>query len=343
MGSSNKGFTELLTTLLDAILSFFRGKSATQPPPIVPPDDPTEPAVPVTSRVLLIIYDPIMDPSTGEKLSQTMHWKNVDDLIAGFTSDIHETSKGLAGYQVIERVEMLEFPVLADGFRYDPETYRAVMRGGRPHEPQGVDYHAILAGFNILERVSAGEIDEVWVFGFPYAGFYESIMAGLGAFWCNAPPLLGTSACSRRFVLMGFSFERGVGEMLEAFGHRAESILERTFSRNRGDANLYQCFIRHDKLHPGQAEVGSIHFAPNSDRDYDWNNPRKVPSRCDDWFNFPAFQNTVRDVNASEWGNGDTRLHHRWWLNHLPAVAGRSNGVAHNWWQYIMDPNRVIL
>jgi len=51
---------------------------------------------------------------------------------------------------------------------------------------------------------------------------------------------------------------------------------------------------------------------------------------------FPAFKNDVREVNADEWGNGDMRILHKWWLNHLPKVAGRTSGVVNNWWQYVM-------
>ena len=343
MGYRNKGLGAFIATLLESILSLFRSKSSTETEPVIPTDNTTEPARMVTTRVLLIIYDPIMNHVNGERLSQAMHWNTVDDLIAGFMGDINGASKGLARYQIAERIEMLEFPSLEDGFRYTPDTYMDVVRGSHPHEPQGVDYYAILTGFNILERVANREIDEVWVFGFPYAGFYESIMAGAGAFWCNSQPLPKTTSCDRRFVIMGFSFERGVGEMLEAFGHRAESILTKAFSKVQDDDNLYQRFTRYEQKNPGQAEVGTIHFAPNSGRDYDWNNTRTVPSKCDDWFNFPAFQDVVKDVDASEWGNGDIRLHHRWWLNHLPKVAGRTSGVANNWWQYVMDPNLVIL
>ena len=41
---------------------------------------------------------------------------------------------------------------------------------------------------------------------------------------------------ARRFVIMGYNYQRGVGEMLESFGHRSESILEKTFARLTGDA-----------------------------------------------------------------------------------------------------------
>jgi len=216
------------------------------------------------------------------------------------------------------------------------------MRRAAPaHNPDTINYHELLTRFNILPRIADHQIDEVWAFGFPYAGFYESVMGGPGAFFCNADPLRGTSRAGRRFIIMGFSFERGVGEMLEAFGHRAESMMEKVYERSSPADNLWKKFIRYDQSHPGQSECGNVHFAPNSERDYDWGNPRVVNSRCDDWRNFPNFQGVVRQVNAAEWGGGDIRLHHKWWLSHMPKVAGSVKGIANNWWQYILDPNRV--
>jgi len=346
MSNTSGGLGSLIAALLEILRAIFgvtKPTGATVSGPTSPPDNTTEPTRIVTSRVLLIVYDPVMDETTGQKLSQKMDWNRVDALISGFTAHILETSSGLARYQIVQRIEPNEFPAKKDGFRYDPDSYRAVIQGGVQHKPKMVDYHAILTGLNILPRIENLEIDEVWVFAFPHAGFYESIMGGAGAFWCNAPPLANTSQCGRKFVIMGFSYERGLGEMLESFGHRAESILTETFQRTSGNANLYQRFARYDKIASGQAEVGTIHFAPNSEKDYDWSNPRKVPSRCDDWDNFPAFQDVVREVNAEEWGNGDMRDHHKWWLDHLPKVAGRTMGIANNWWQYIMDPNLLNL
>ncbi|MCF6278167.1 MAG: hypothetical protein L3J16_05385, partial [Anaerolineales bacterium] len=285
-----------------------------------------------------------MNAATGQNLSEMQGWQRPADLVTGFAADILQTSGGMARYEIIERIERNEFPAKTDGFRYTPESYLALLRGAiPPHQPQDVDYQAILDEFNILERVAQNKIDEVWLFAFPHAGLYESVMAGPGAFWCNAPALKNTSAATRRFVLMGFSFERAVGEMLEAFTHRSESIMEKTFSRTQGNDNLWERFTRYDLKNPGQANIGTVHFAPNSERAYDWANPRSVPSNCDDWYNFPDFRGITRQVNASEWGNGDIRLHHQWWLKHLPHVAGRINGIHNNWWQYVMNPNKVIV
>jgi hypothetical protein len=331
-------------SLLDFIASLFGGKqipASTQAS--VPPNSPDEPADVTVSKVLVIVYDPVMDAAAGRKLSAQQGWGRVENLATGFMADILQYSYGMARYQVVERIDVNEFPAKVDGFRYTPRTYLDVLRGvSSPYMPQEVDYYAIIAQFNLLNRVARGEIDEVWVFGFPHAGFYESIMAGPNAFWCNAPALKNTQASGRRFVIMGFSYERGVGEMLESFGHRVESTLEKTFERLYGDENLWKRFIRYEKVAPGKAAVGNIHFAPNSDRDYDWNNLSVVRSECFDWLlNFPEFKGDIRTVNASEWGHGDIRAHHQWWLKHIPHVAGRRNGIHNNWWQYIINPQNV--
>jgi hypothetical protein len=352
-------------SFLEALLNLFRNLKSPLPPPVVPPvgpavppDNTIEPVRVVTTRVLLVIYDPVMDPTSGVKLSQLMQWKRPDDLANAFIQDIQETSGGAARYQIVQRVELNEFPPKTDGFRYDPHSYLDVMKNVKPtHQPEGVDYQAILTGLKVLPRIATREIEEVWLFAFPQAGFYESTMGGADAFWCNSMPMKWAADCSRRFIVMGFSYERGVGEMLESFGHRAESLVSRVYNCQEFVAwaykpvrvpatvgptlNLFQQFASFDQIAPGKAGVGTIHYAPNSDRDYDWNNPRQVPSNCHDWYNFPAFQNDIRSVNADEWGNGDIRAHHKWWLMHLPKVSGRTGGVANNWWQYVMDPNLV--
>jgi hypothetical protein len=327
-------------------MSLFGKKKPEPEPPPQPPapaTDPNEPAEITVSRVLVIVYDPVMNPATGQKLSEQQGWKRIEDLATGFMADILQYSYGMARYQVVERIEVNEFPAKVDGFRYTPQTLMDVLRNvSPPYMPQEADYYAIIEQFDLLTRVARNEIDEVWMFGYPHAGFYESIMAGPNPFWCNAPALKNTEASQRRFVIMGFSYERGVGEMLESFGHRVESILDKTFEGLTGDANLWQRFIRYEKVAPGKAAVGNIHFAPNSERDYDWNNPSTVKSECYDWLlNFPDFKGDIREVTASEWGNGDIRAHHQWWLKHIPHVNGRQNGIHNNWWQYIIDPQNV--
>jgi len=331
-----------MPSLLDWFLRLFNPRPAPAPPGFLP-DSLTEPAQILERRVLLLVYDPIVEPASGRKLSEDRNWARPAELVSSFIDDILKVSGGLVRYRIAERVDADEFPAKTDGFRYSPESYLNVLRGvTAAHMPQEVNYNAILARHNILARVASGELDEVWTFAFPHAGFYESTMGGPAAFWCNGPPLRNTDASRRRFVIMGFSYERRVGEMHESFCHRAESIMEKTFERLTGEANLWRRFSRYDKTAPGKAACGTVHFAPNSLQDYDWNNLTEVQSECYDWLlNFPNFKADVRAVSAAEWGGGDLRAHHTWWLNHLPKVAGRKNGIHNNWWQYVADPNRV--
>jgi hypothetical protein len=129
--------------------------------------------------------------------------------------------------------------------------------------------------------------------------------------------------------------------MLEDLGHRAESILYQVFQGTRGADNLFERFTRYDQKYPGRAEVGNVHFAPNSVRDYDWGNPRVVPSRHHTWYQFPDLSGGPRPVNSATWGGGDIRLHHLWWLRHFPHINGERGGISYNWWQYVIDPNTV--
>ncbi len=274
-------------------------------------------------------------------LAEVMGWHDAGQLVREYIADLRECSDGFLQYEIVQRIEVDGWPVKTDGFRYDGESFLQCWRSRSGfHEPDAVDYGAIIDEFDLIRRVDSDQIDEVWLFAFPYAGFYESIMVGPGAFWCNAPPIVRDDV-SRRFVIMGFNYEREVGPMLESFGHRVESILDHTWGRQQGADNLYKQFILYDKKAPGKANCGWMHYAPNSVKDYDWGNRTRVPSNCDDWLNFPNFQGIVRQVDCNDWGGGDMRAHHKWWFKRLPKAPDFTRGIANNWWWYAVDPNAV--
>jgi len=120
-----------------------------------------------------------------------------------------------------------------------------------------------------VERVNEGEIDEVWLWEAPYMGYWESLMVGKGAHFCNSPPL--DDVPTKPFIIMGFNYERGVGEMLEDFGHRVESIMTHIYgSWEAKETHAWNRFTLYDKVAPGKAGCGNVHYAPNSEKDYDW-------------------------------------------------------------------------
>jgi hypothetical protein len=300
---------------------------------------------PLRPRVLVAVYDPVLPSRGGRRLTEVCGFHEPDALVRAYVDDLAECSAGYLQYAVVEHVVLDELPPKEDGFRYTGETWlQCWQRRGGWHEPDAADYPALLADLAAARLVAAGEIDEVWCFAPPYAGFYESRMVGAGACWCNAPPL-DLAGAARRCIVMGFNYERGVGEMLESFGHRVESLLARAFGSWRewggGAGHAWDAFSAHEAVAPGRAGCGNVHFAPNSAGDYDWGNHRRVWSSCDDWLAYPHLTGQRRLVDCREWGGGDIRAHHHWWLAHLPRAAGRVDGRLANWWTYAVDPHAI--
>jgi len=329
-----------VTSILRKIQNWLSRRLARRDEPAPPPGPPAS-AGPIL--ISLIIFDPLLAARGGQRLSHALGWNDPDRLAAELIADLREVSHGWASYQIAERILVTDsFPLKADGFRYQEDEYLRVAREQRGmHQPDAIDYDRIVAGYDLDGKINRGEIDEVWTISFPWAGFYESRMAGPGAFWCNAPPLTSANRARRRYIIMAFNYERGVGEMLESYGHRAESILARVFRGAPAAANLWEHFTRHEKSHPGQAEAGNVHFAPNSRRDYDWGNPAPVPSRWRAWRSFPDLTAGPQLSSSRDWGGGDIRAHHKWWFSLMPHHPGQSLGIANNWWRYIVDPNEV--
>jgi hypothetical protein len=201
---------------------------------------------PIHRKVLMISHNPMLH-SKGQTVKEFFRWNEPNDLADAYAEDVRWATYGYANYEIVERLLIDGYPIKRDGFRYDEKSYLDAWAKRNFHQPDGVNYLELVREFEMIERINSGEIDEVWLFGHPYGGYYESIMGGPKAFWCNAPALEGTEKAKRRFVIMGFNFERGVGEMLEDLGHRAESMLFKVYERVKGDKNLWERFIRYDK------------------------------------------------------------------------------------------------
>jgi hypothetical protein len=174
-------------------------------------------------KVLAIDFQPAAVPK---------NWNKSDDLIQKYITALRQASGDRLVYQLVNKLVVPNYPVFLDGRQYDDATWMEARADDRKafRDAHGsymmADYQRIIQDFNLLQQVKSQQIDEVWMFGGPYFGFYESRMVGKGAFWCNAP---GIEQNCRRFVIMGFNYERDVREMVHDFGHRAESILARQF------------------------------------------------------------------------------------------------------------------
>ena len=303
-------------------------------------------ATTIRPRALLINFNPVIESRSSQRLSTVGGWNSPSALTAGYISDLAECSHGLVSYRLTRTVDADIWPIKEDGFRYTDESYlQCLSTWSGWHQPDMCDYKAKCRDFDLARKVDSGEIDEVLDHSAPFFGGYETRMIGRGGYWCNSPPLRRT-ACSKIFIISVFNYERGVGEMLEDYGHRTESIMRLVHgSWEAQKTHAWNRFTLYDKIFPGEAACGNVHFAPNSQSDYDWGNPTFVWSYCDDWlYNYPNLTGQKKWVNRSEWGNGDIRQHHRWWFAHIPHVSGSTTEYGmtrlNNWWAYMQDFNR---
>jgi len=319
---------------------------------------------PLRVKVLVLEFNPLVpgrlyapdQPDAPPKgLREVAGWNDPLPLAEGYMRDLHEASGGYIQFEIVEWLVVRRFEKKVDGFRYTPETYLAALKHGTLqadawHKPDGLDYPHLIAEFDLCRRVDAGEIDEVWLMGLPYAGYWEAAMAGPGAFFINGGTYEDVPG-KRRFAIMGFNVERNVAEMLENQCHRTEAALSRIYGGWQVDKldTTWARFAANEKQ-SGTAAVGTCHYPPNGEKDYDWANPRFVESTADDWLHYPNLTGRKRTFNCEEWAGpyktakGEPYWHRNylcWWFKHLPKAPGvnSDDGRLNNWWEYVYNFN----
>lgn len=308
-------------------------------------------ASPKTSRVVLVLQDPIT--GNGQRLHQRFGWINPLDLVADIVAEFDSISEDVTHFEIVDTIDTnLLFTRFYGNFLTVDSLVAYFSTPGWPKLVQAhqngqlaFDYNEMIDYFQLCTRRDNGEIDEVWVYGYPYCGLYESILAGQNAFWWNAPPLTGTS-CVKLLSIMGLNYERGVAEALHSFGHRTESALRHVFGRwdiHNPDPNDWELFTTYDREVPGGAHVGNIHFPPNGQQDYDYGNPNYVITYADNWKRFPYLLDETCSINCAEW-NCNHLEYMRWWFSHLPRFSGvnKNNNILNNWWYYMLDYEAAV-
>ncbi|MCX8178935.1 MAG: hypothetical protein N3D75_03850 [Candidatus Aenigmarchaeota archaeon] len=95
----------------------------------------------INSKVLLIIYNPIIESQNSEKLTNVMKWNDPIHLTDLFIQRIKESSHDIVHYDIVETIEIDEIPVKLDGFKYTDEEYiNCATNNANCHFPDGVDY-----------------------------------------------------------------------------------------------------------------------------------------------------------------------------------------------------------
>jgi hypothetical protein len=184
-----------------------------------------------TRNATVVIYDPLITKSDGTKvtLSTYQNWDDPTQLVDRFKRSIQSMTNGRVKYNVVKTKIINDFPVKADGFKYTQASYLACMAdSSQCHAADEANVLATLSTEGVCTDVNSGTTDELWLFGGPYFGYYESQLTGPKAFWYNSPALMG-STCTKLLPIMGFNYERSLPEMVHDMLHRTESTMARVY------------------------------------------------------------------------------------------------------------------
>lgn len=281
-----------------------------------------------TVNVLVIEFNPTM--SSGLRLNNRMSWNDPQSLETQYIDKLKNVSNNYANYQIAERMVINDFTQLVDGYKYSETSYlNCFSNHSTCHEPSGVDYLKILNDYGVCDRVNSGEIQELWLWGGPWFGYWEANMAGVGAFNTNGPVVAGSS-CNQKLHIMGFNYERGLPEMVEDFGHRFEGTMAHVFTYN--GKNLWTKFVQ---------SCGSLHIPPNGTSDYNWTNTNPVSSSCDDYLNYPNLTLASTTFGCEKWGCTDIGWK-TYWLSQIPKTFSYTDNSWDNWWKYVLDYDTAI-
>ncbi len=311
-------------------------------------------------KVALVIQDPIIDRANRLKIHQVRHWTDPRILVDQILEVFSQASDGVVQFKIVETHEdqvvftrlsgeLMTIDTLAYYYNSISRLYGRETEGTLQNlaEIQGkvrFDYNAMIDYYDFDTKRNNGVIDEIWVYGPPFGGMYESQLVGPNAFWWNSPPL-AHPGLEKLLSVMGWNYERGVAEAIHSFGHRAESAMVEAYGRRWNvfaeNPTPWEIFTRIDKDFPGGAHIGNIHFPPNGMSDYDYGNRKFVKTYADNWKRYPILLNQTRTINCQEWGCSQLG-YMKWWLNHLPRFTGVTDSVLNNWWHYMVDYEGAI-
>lgn len=143
---------------------------------------------------------------------------------------------------------------------------------------------------------------------------------------------------SRTYTVYHYNYQRDVGEAVENHVHQIEHLLNHVEGRDAtpaekwADLLFWGKFVGSDRSHrmvpvrtPDSREVyrcGWTHYAPNSEHDYDWANPRIVETDIEDWQ--PDGIGKTRKINSDRWQGNDLK----WKIYWMQSIPGADNGLT---------------
>lgn len=276
---------------------------------------------PVTRKIFLLIFNPIIESRGNVKLTALKNWGDPDGLTNTVIQTMPQVSDNYLSYSIVERQEVDGIFVKPDGFQYTDQGYLDCIEGRSTcHQPDIISYSQLFSTYNICSK----NADEVWLWGGPYFGYFE---------------YNPVTYCGKTQFVMGFNYERTIGEALHNFGHRMEFVgINRVGDGNwqQNEANEWNTYSLID------GHCGNIHYPPGTivgSEEYKYDKTTPVSTDCDGYLTYPTGPFTPISLTCSAWGCSQEGFV-RWWLTRIPHNTGSSviegKDLYHNWWKYFV-------
>lgn len=277
---------------------------------------------PIQKSVFLLIFNPILENYGNQKLTTYKKWNDPDDLTSAIIANLSEVSNGYITYTIKERIEVDGIFPKRDGYQYSDQTYLDCINGTNPcHQPDIIDYEQLFSTYNICAK----NVDEVWLWGGPYFGYWEYALAPY---------------CGKTTFTMGFNYEVGLDHALHDFGHRFEHVGNfrvgdgTWYYGAENDNNEWNSFAK------TLSACGNVHYPPGNPTSggaYIYNNSNPTQSTCNGYLNYPVGPFIPESISCLNWGCNQEGFM-KWWLNHIPNNPGTLTTsrkiIYNNWWKY---------
>jgi hypothetical protein len=314
--------------------------------------------LPMEVPIVIVKYFPV----DGDKIDIKVTGDWGDSLAATREKTERITRQTIAALEEGSRYHGYKDPGAKPSLKYTVLAVREFMqplptRPKRPGEGAPMtDYARIMAEIDIRAWVEQKGVKEVWLFAYHggVVGLWESNMSGPHGDVSNSDrDLNDLPVLSRTYTVYHYNYQRDVGEAVENHAHQIEHLLNFVDGRDAAppekwpDLLFWGKFVGSDishKMAPFQTpdgrrvyRCGWTHYAPNSERDYDWVNRRVVETDIEDWR--PEGVGLTRKINCDRWQGNDLK----WKIYWMQNIPGADNGLTFrgkrltNWWLFTGD------
>lgn len=208
-------------------------------------------------------------------------------------------------------------------------------------------YKQILQQDNVCETIKNQNIDQLWVWADPRAGYDESpgqeYVISSNFFRNSVQPVTIPSEpfCNgeRGFVFFEFDFSRTADLALHSYGHYLEGLIGNLQS---GELFWKQYSGETSGSFPRSERCGNVHFPPNGRYGYDYGNTAYVRTSCENWN--PAVSGTKTRMNCNRWGCSQEG-YLKWWMQNMP---NQGNTLTYqgkklpNWFDFTANLDNAI-